>query len=86
MRYGDAVHFTTGGQLASWIESEPSEPEDEYTQCRYGQVVSGDGPALAVLAVFAATRSECDGSDQGKDTAYAVHYSASCEIVETKIS
>ena len=84
VRDGGAVHFSAGGQLAAGVESEPSEPEDEYAECREGKVVSGDGPALAVLAVFAATRSERQRSDQCQHSADTMHDGAAREIVEAK--
>ena len=31
MRDGDAVYLTTGSQLRTGVETEPSEPKDEYT-------------------------------------------------------
>ena len=85
MRDGQAVHFTAGGQLASGVETEPAQPEDKYAQRRQGQVVSRDGPALAVLSVFSPARAQGQRTGQGQDAAHAVHDGAAGKIVETQL-
>ena len=82
MRDSHAVHLTTGSQLRTGVESEPSQPEDEDTQGSHSQVVTGDSTALTVLVVLAYTGTQSQGTNQGQHTTYRVNDGRTGEIME----
>ena len=63
---GDAVDLTGSGELGAGVETEPTHPQDEHTESCECQRVAGDGAALAVLAVFAATGTQGHSTDDGQ--------------------
>ena len=78
---GYAVYLTRSSELRTRVESEPSEPEDEYTESCSHEVVTRDGSALAV-AILAQTRTKADGTYECQYTTYAVNDGRTCEVVE----
>ena len=82
MRDGNAVNFARGCKLRTGVESEPSEPQDEHTQGCCHKVVTGNGAALAVLAILAKTWTKGDGTDECQYTTHTVYDGWTCKVVE----
>ena len=68
------------------VKAEPAEPQDENTQGHGGQVVAGDSPCLAVLAIFADAGTEHPGTQAGGNTAHKVDRRGTGEIMEAQLS
>jgi hypothetical protein len=79
--HGDGGVSGGGG---SWIEAEPSQPEDKDAQCGQGDVVSHNGSGFTVFAVFAEARSQDDGTCQSGPSAHGVNHGGAGEIDESQ--
>src|SRR5574344_1675475 len=81
MADGNTVNLTRSSELRTWVETEPTKPEDEYTEGSSHQVVTWNSSTLAV-AILTETRAKTDGTNQGEHTTYAMYDSRTCEIME----
>ena len=80
-RVGGAIQRQHG----TAVETEPAEPQDEGSKRRQRQVRARERVDRAVLAVFAATRAQDDGADQGGPAADAMHDRGAGKIGEAHL-
>ena len=67
------------------VEAEPAEPQDEHAQGHGGEVMAGDGPGLAVLAVFADAGAQHPGAQAGGDAAHEMYGGGTGEVMEAQL-
>jgi len=82
---GDHGVVAGHGNGGTAVEAEPAEPQDEHAQGHGGQVVAGDGPGLAVLAVFADAWAQHPGAQAGGDAAHEMYGGGTGEVMEAQL-
>ena len=70
------------GEHGAAVESEPSEPEQEYADGRKRHGATGDRHHPAILGVFAKTRPEDHGTNERSPTTERVYEGRSREVIE----
>ena len=68
------------------VETEPAEPENEYTKCTNCKVMSRDRSGFTGFGIFSDTRSEDDGTDQCSNTTNHVNGTGTCEIMKSHLA
>ena len=69
-----------GGERRCGVEAEPAEQQDEGAEHRHRNVVTGDGPRLAVRSELADASTEHLGTGEGGDAARGVYDAGTGEV------
>ena len=68
------------------VETEPAEPEDEYTKRTNSKVMSRDRSGFTGFGIFSDTRSEDDGTDECSNTTNHMNSTGTCKIMKSHLA